>query len=77
MTSCDYFNATSLHSRDCKVTTWDMEWMHWPMHPFWSDHFVLNTEAVTLSAFPTQGTLQHCYPVKWIENLALKTNFEP
>ena len=49
MTGHNYFNPTSLHSRDCKLTTWGVWngyaglWIN-----FWSDHVVLNRCCETL-----------------------------
>ena len=72
MTGHDYFNPTSLHSRDCKLTTWGCG-MGALAHAsdFWSDHFILNTDTMKLLVFPMQGTPHHCYPAKWVENPAL------
>ena len=62
-TDHDYFNPTSLHSRDCKLTTWGV----WNRCidlciNFWNHHFILNTDAVKLLVFPMHGTPHSCYP---------------
>ena len=67
-TGHDNFNPTSLHSRDCKLTTQGV----WngcsnPCINFWNGHSVLNTDAMKLLAFTMQGAPYHCYLTKWIE----------
>ena len=44
---------------------------------FWSDHFILNADAMKLLVFPLQGTPHHYYPDKEVESHALQTNLEP
>ena len=63
MADHDFFNPTSLCSRDCKLTTQGV-WNECtsPCINFWGDYSVLNTDAMKLLAFPMQGTPCHCYP---------------
>ena len=64
-TGHDDFNPSSLHSRDCKLTTQGVQnGCLSPCIDFWSDHFILNTNAGKLLAFPMQGTPCHCYLLK-------------
>ena len=78
MTSCNYFNPTSLHTRDCKFTTQGV-WNSCigQCIDFWSYHYILNTDAMKLLAFPMQGTQHCCYPAKQVGNPALQMNLEP
>ena len=58
MTSHDYFNPTSLHSREYMLTTqWVWNGCAGPCINFWSYHYILNIDAMKLLAFPMQGSL--------------------
>ena len=73
MTGCNYYNPTSLHSRDCNLTTRGM-WNGCASLciNFWSDHFVFNTDAEECLTFPMQGTPFPCYTTQRRRTLPYK-----
>ena len=78
MTDHDFFNPTSLHCRDCKLKTWGYETgvLAHALN-FWSNHSVLNIDAMKLLAFPMQWTPCSCYPTKWAHESVLQAKLEP